>query len=129
MVDSAVHEMLRYDSPIQLGTRYVPEDAEIDGRRICAGQTVVCAVGAANRDPAVFADPHALDITREERSHVSFGRGVHYCLGAPPATLQARIALTTLIDRFPTIRLAREPEYQDRIIFRGLKELWVDVRR
>ena len=128
MIDSAIHELLRYDSPIQLGARFAPADTEIDGRRIRAGQTVICGIGAANRDPSVFPDPHILDIAREQRSHISFGRGVHHCLGAPLVMLQARIAFSSLIERFPRITLAREPKYRERhVIQRGLEELWVDV--
>lgn len=129
MIDSTTHELLRYDAPIQLGSRYAAQDLELEGRRMRAGQTVVCAIGAANRDPEVFANPNVLDISREERSHISFGRGVHHCLGAPLVMLQARIAFTSLLDRFPNIRLAREPEYRVRVMQRGLKELWVDVGR
>ena len=128
MTDSAIHELLRYDSPIRLGARFAPADTEIGGRRIRAGQTVICGIGAANRDPSVLPDPHVLDISREQRSHISFGRGVHHCLGAQLVMLQARIAFTSLIERFPDIILAREPKYRERhVIQRGLQELWVDV--
>ena len=130
LMDSAIHELLRYDSPIQLGSRFAPEDMEIQGRWIRAGQKVVCGIGAANRDPELFTNPNALDITRDERSHISFGRGVHHCLGVSLVMLQARIVFTTLLDRFPRMTLACEPIYRDRhIVQRGLKELWIDVSR
>ena len=130
MIDSAIAEVLRYDSPIQLGARYAPADTEIGGRRIRAGQVLVCAIGAANRDPSVFTDPDVLDISRDERSHISFGRGVHHCLGAPLATLKTRIAFLTLLDRYPHMTLAAEPSYNRLYtIQRGLEELWVDVTR
>jgi len=127
LIDSAVRELLRYDSPVQLAARFSHADVEIAGRRMRAVQTVVCGIGAANRDPVAFTDPNVLDISRDEHSHVSFGRGVHHCLGVPLVGLQGRIALLSLLERFPSIRLAAEPEYRLRVVQRGLDELWIDV--
>ncbi len=127
LLESAVSEFLRYDSPVQLNGRYVFKDTVIGGKRVRAGQQLLCALGAANRDPAVYADPDRLDIARNEARHLSFGRGIHHCLGSSLAMLEGRIAFGALLDRYAAMRLAREPEYRDRIVLRGVKELVVDV--
>jgi len=93
LLESAVHELLRYDAPVQLDSRVVQEDLEIGGKRIRKGQRVIGLIGAANRDPRAFAEPNLLDIGRDDRSHLSFGRGIHYCLGSSLAVLEGRIAL------------------------------------
>lgn len=129
LMESAITEFLRYDSPVQLDGRRALEDCEIGGKRIKAEQQVISMIGAANHDPAVFTNPHELDITRKEESHVSFGRGIHYCLGSPLALLEGRIAFTALLDRFSDIRLVAEPEFREQIVLRGAKELWVEVGR
>ncbi len=129
LLDSAVEELLRYDSPVQLDDRTVREDVEIGGKSIRAGKRVVAIIGAANRDPEMFDDPETLDIGRGEKSHLSFGRGIHYCLGAALAVLEARIAFASLLDRFPSIRLAAKPRYRDNVVLRGLDELWIEVER
>ena len=92
-----------------------------------AGQRILAIVGAANRDPELFASPDELDIGRDEISHLSFGRGIHYCLGSPLAILEGRIAFTSLLARFSSIRLASEPVFKEQIVLRGVEELWVDV--
>ena len=127
LLDSALNELLRYDSPVQLDGRIVREEVEIDGHRIHPGQRVICAIGAANRDPAVFAEPGVLDIGRKENSHIAFGRGIHYCLGAPLAMLEGRIAFSSLLDRFPSMKLVAEPEFREQVVLRGVEELWVEV--
>ena len=127
LIDSAISELLRYDSPVQFARRFVAEDVEIGDKRIAAGRELLCLVGAANHDPSVFTAPQTLDIGRREQDNLSFGRGVHYCLGSALATLEARIAFSTLLQRFPSIRLAAEPRYRERIALRGLEELWVEV--
>ena len=127
LLDSAVNELLRYDSPVQLDGRIACEDLEIAGTQIQAGERVISAIGAANRDPAVFTDPNVLDIGRREKSHISFGRGIHHCLGAPLATLEGRIAFSSLLDRFPSMSLVAEPEFREQIVLRGVEELWVEV--
>ena len=129
LLEPAVDELLRYDSPVQLDGRVVREDLELGGKRLRAGEKVIALLGAANRDPAAFADPDALDIGRTERSHLSFGRGIHYCLGASLAVLEARIAFRGLLDRFASIRLAAEPRYRDGIVLRGVESLWIDVEQ
>ncbi|MFJ4866588.1 cytochrome P450 [Streptomyces sp. NPDC088748] len=107
LVSHAVDEMLRYDGPIAVGHHRFPiTDVTIAGVTIPAGDPVLPLFGAANRDPAVFADPDRFDITRPNLHHVAFGHGVHYCLGAVLGRLEARIAFAALIDRFPTIALS-----------------------
>ena len=100
LLDSAIDELLRYDSPVQFIIRVVMEETEFKGRRLRAGQKMMILVGAANRDPAVFTAPNELDIGRREKSHISFGRGIHYCLGSPLALLEARAAFAGLLERF-----------------------------
>lgn len=129
LIDSAIDELLRYDSPVQLDGRTLVEDVEMEGKRMQAGQQVVGVVGAANRDPAAFSDPDKLDITRNEKSHISFGRGIHYCLGASLAMLEGRIALTSLLERFSSLQLAAEPQQRKQVVLRGVENLMVDVER
>ena len=129
LLDSALNELLRYDSPVQLDGRLVHDDVEIGGQRIIAGQRVLCAIGAANRDPSVFAEPDKLDIGRDEKSSIAFGRGIHHCLGAPLAMLEARAAFSALLDRYSSIELVAEPVYRRQVVLRGVEELWVDVER
>ena len=128
-LEPAVDELLRYDSPVQLDGRVVREDLEIGGKHLRAGQKVIALLGAANRDPAAFANPDGLDIGRKEKSHLSFGRGIHYCLGASLALLEARIAFRSLLDRFPSIRLSAEPRYRDGIVLRGVESLWIETEQ
>ncbi|MDE0079073.1 MAG: cytochrome P450 [Caldilineaceae bacterium] len=129
LLDTSIDEMLRYDSPVQFIIRVVMEDVEFKGKQFRAGQKVIILVGAANRDPTVFADPGALDICREEKSHISFGRGIHYCLGSPLALLEARVAFANLVERFSSIELVEEPEFRDQIVLRGVESLWIRVER
>lgn len=129
LLEPAVNELLRYDSPVQLNGRVVREDLEMGGKRMRAGQKVIALLGAANRDPAAFENPDVLDIGRKEKCHLSFGRGIHYCLGASLALLEARIVFRGLLDRFPSIQLAAEPRYRDGIVLRGVESLWIKVER
>ena len=126
LLDSAIDEMLRYDSPVQLDSRIARESVEIGGKRIEPGQRVLCALGSANHDPEVFPDPERFDVGRAPRNHLSFGRGIHYCLGAPLAKLEARVAFAGLLSRFDSFRLVEEPRYRDQITLRGLEELWLE---
>ena len=129
LLEPAVDELLRYDSPVQLDGRVVCEDLEMGGKRLRAGAKVIAMIGAANRDPAAFANPDALDIGRKEKSHLSFGRGIHYCLGASLAVLEARVAFRGLLDRFASIRMAAEPHHRDGIVLRGVESLWIEVEQ
>ncbi len=129
LLEPAIDELLRYDSPVQLDGRTAREDVEIGGKLIRAGQQVVSVVGGANRDPAAFSEPDRLDIGRKEKSHISFGRGIHYCLGASLATLEGRIAFEGLLERYSSIRLAAEPQQRKQVVLRGVEDLVVDVAR
>lgn len=127
LLDSAIDEMLRYDSPVQLDSRIARETVEIGGKQIEPNQRVLCALGAANHDPEVFPEPDRFDVGRAPRNHLSFGRGIHYCLGAPLAKLEARVAFAGLIAKFESLRLVQEPQYRDQITLRGLEELWLEA--
>ncbi len=127
LLDTAIDELLRYDSPVQVDGRIVRESLEIGGKKIRPGQRVLCILGAANRDPAAFPDPDTLDIGREAGNHLAFGRGIHYCLGAPLARLEGRIAFEALLSRYQSLALAEEPRYRDQVTLRGLEALWLDV--
>jgi len=127
---SAVEECLRFDSPANTNARCVLEDLEVGGRELRAGQLVICMLGAANRDPEVFADPDRLDIGRDPNPHQAFGGGAHHCIGAHLARLEGRIALRGLLERYP--HLAVDParvRWRDRINLRGLSELGLAVGR
>jgi cytochrome P450 len=119
----AVEELLRHAPPVQWTGRVATVELELGGRRIAPHQSVIGILAAANRDPEVFADPDRLDIGRDPNPHVSFGRGIHFCLGAPLAKLEAQVALPMLLDRFPDLRLAGEPEPRPTWNLRGLARL------
>ena len=104
-IDGAIEEMLRYDSPIQRLWRIATEDVPIDGKLIERGQIVMCMLGAANRDPAQFDQPDKFDIGRQNNRHLAFGQGVHYCIGAPLGRLEGKVAFTSLLNRFPSLKL------------------------
>ena len=127
LLDSAVHEFLRFDSPVQLDGRRCLQAVEVGGRRILPGQVVLNAIGAANRDPEAFPDPDRLDIGRQQTSHLSFGRGIHYCLGAPLAVMEATIAFAALLRRYSSIELASEPKIRKQVVLRGPEQAWVAV--
>jgi cytochrome P450 len=124
----AVEELLRYTSPVELATeRYAREDVEIAGTTIPRGELVLAVLGSANRDEQYFANPDALDITRDPNRHLAFGRGgVHHCLGAPLARMEGQIAIYALLRRFPHARLAVAPEelrWRRGLFLRGLEKL------
>ena len=124
LLETAIEEMLRYDNPVQITYRSAVEDAELGGKSIRKGDLVNTIIGAANRDPERFTDPNRLDISRNEGRHLSFGLGIHYCIGAPLVKLEAEIAFETILRRFPKLALATEKlEWQEHPIFRGLKSL------
>lgn len=108
LMDTAVEEFLRYESPIQFDTRLATSDLEIGGKCIREGQTVILLRGAANRDPERFPDPDRLDLGRQDNKHLAFGWGAHFCLGAPLARLEGRVAFSRLLDAFPDLRLKSE---------------------
>jgi len=121
----AVEEVLRYDSPFQSGLRTVTEDVEIRGQSVKRGQLVYLMLGAANRDPSRFPNPHAFDIRRDVSKQLAFGHGIHHCIGAALARLEAPIALNRLLGRFPTLRLAPgdPPRWKRSMVQRGLERL------
>lgn len=123
-IESAVEEMLRFDAPVQETTfRFVGEPLNLGGHPLEAGQSVVVLIGAANRDPAQFPDPDRFDVTRSPNRHLAFGRGIHVCLGAPVARLEAGLAWSLLIPRFRRIALEGEPRRRSNLMFRGFDSL------
>ena len=129
LITSAVEELLRYDPPVQINARSATEDMTLHGRAIRKGQGVILLIAAANHDPAVFKQPEALDVTRPANAHIAFGRGIHYCLGAPLARLEARIAISMLLERFATLELLTDsPTFRDNVVLRGLTALPVCAR-
>ncbi len=127
LVESAIEEMLRYTSPLDIASqRFAREDMKINSASIRQGDVVIAMIGSANHDESQFPDPEKFDITREPNKHLSFGQGVHFCIGAPLARLEGQIALTALFRRFPNLRLAQEPDslrWRRSLIVRGLEEL------
>jgi cytochrome P450 len=116
-------EMLRFDAPLHLFTRYALEDVEYAGLKLRQGEEVGLLLGAANRDPERFADPDRFDPSRDPNPHVSFGAGIHFCVGAPLARLELSAALPVLFERLPRLALAEEPRYRDTYHFHGLESL------
>jgi cytochrome P450 len=126
LAPTVVEEVLRYDPPVQFDGRICVETAEVAGVTIQPGEFVMQLIGAANRDPSVFPDPGRFDITRGATNHIAFGYGIHFCLGAPLARLEGQIALRSLTQRFPKLRLeSNELRYKNQITIRGLAELQV----
>jgi cytochrome P450 len=125
LIEPAVEELLRFDTPLHLFKRWALEDLEIGGQRLKFGDQVAVLLGAANHDPAVFAEPEKLDLSRENNRHVSFGLGVHYCLGAPLARLELQTALPVLLQRLPDLQLTAKPKFMNSYHFRGLETLQV----
>jgi len=127
LTTNAIEEFLRYDSSVQMAGRVALEDIEdLGGKRIPKGESVLCLLGSANRDPAVYPDrPDRLDITRPNVRPLSFGGGIHFCLGAQLARIEAEIAISTLLRRLPDLRLddAENPEWRPTFVLRGLKRL------
>jgi cytochrome P450 len=127
LITNAIEEFLRYDSSVQMTGRVALEDIEdIGGKKIPKGESLLCLLGSANHDPAVYPDrPERLDITRPNVKPLSFGGGIHFCLGAQLARLEASIAISTLLRRLPNLQLvnAENPEWRPTFVLRGLKAL------
>ena len=122
--DATVAEALRYDAPLHLFTRYAQEDVTLGHDvQLRRGQEIGLLLGAANRDPRRFVDAGSFIPDREDGNHVSFGAGLHFCIGAALANLELRVALQTLFERIPDLRLSGEPAYQDKYHFHGLEAL------
>jgi cytochrome P450 len=128
LMDNAIEEMLRYEPPVQFMPRFATQDLEFYGKQIKKDQLVVPLIASANRDEAANANPDVFDITRESIQHVSFGYGIHLCLGLALARLEARVALNTLLDRFPNMSLAeQEIVWTENPFVRGMEKLLVDL--
>jgi hypothetical protein len=123
LIASAVEELLRFESPLQLNNRVTTATTEIGGRGFPAGTFITLGVGAANRDPAQFPDPERLDVARKPNRHIAFGQADHACAGMNVARLEARIAIGRMLNRFPRLDLASRPERDRRIRFRGFRHL------
>ncbi len=127
LLPSAIEELLRYTAPVSLSTpRWASEDIPMHGKVIRKGEMVFVSLIGADTDPQQFPDPEVLDIMRQENQHVAFGKGIHYCLGAPLARLEGQIAIGTLLQRLPNLRLVSEPEqliWTQNPILRGLTSL------
>jgi cytochrome P450 len=127
LLPRAVDELLRFDTPLQLFERWVLEDVELHGVRVPKGAELGLLFGSANRDPAVFPEPDRLDLGREPNPHLTFGAGVHYCLGASLGRLELALSFGTLLDRLPQMTPAAEPRWKPTYILRGLEALHVTV--
>jgi cytochrome P450 len=126
-VPAIVEETLRYDPPVQLASRVAAADLTIGGVDVPAGDIMMVLLAAAQRDPAEFDRPDTFDPDRGTLRHLGFGRGIHYCLGAPLARLEAGAALSGVTARFPDARLVGDPQYKSNVTLRGLSELMVSV--
>ena len=126
LMDAAVEETLRYESSILKQSRVASEDVEILGQRIKAGDYVHFMIGAANHDPARFTNPQIFDIARTDAGNVSFGHGIHFCIGAPLSRLEARIAMRQLLERMPKISIVDpKPAFPELLAVRKPLQLWV----
>jgi cytochrome P450 len=125
LVRGAIEELMRWDTPLQLFERWVLEDVELHGVAIPKGAELGLIFGSANRDPTVFDDPDRLDIGRTPNPHLSFGAGIHFCLGAPLARLELEIAFGTILERLPGLSVVEEPRWKPNYIIRGLERLMV----
>ena len=127
LIDTAVEEILRFTNPVQqIAPRYALEDVELHGQRIPKGASVMCGIASANRDESVFPNADQFDITRNPNRHIAFGLGIHYCLGAPLARLEGKIALQVLLNRYPNLELALpadQLQWRASGALRGLKSL------
>jgi cytochrome P450 len=127
LVPTAVDEVLRYDPPIQLTLRMTLQPLELRDVVIPAGQTVIPLLASANRDPDRFPDPDRFDVGRQDNAHLSFGAGIHHCLGWSLAKLEGDIVLDVLLNRFSDITITEQPVYRPRVTMRGLESLHVSL--
>ena len=132
LMDSAVEELLRYTNPVeQPAPRYTLEEVELSGQKIPKGSRILLGIASANRDETVFENADKLDITRQPNKHLAFGLGIHYCLGAPLARMEGKIALQKLLARYPNMQLGVTPEaveWRTSMAVRGLKTLPVRLQ-
>jgi cytochrome P450 len=127
LLPTAIEELMRFDTPLQMFERWVLEDIEVGGVTIPRGSELALLFGSANRDGERFADPDRLDVSRADNPHISFGAGIHFCLGAPLARLELTESYRALLRRAPGLSLLREPDWQPGYVIRGLAELVVTV--
>lgn len=125
-IDATVEEILRYDPPLHMFTRYAYEEVEVSGHLFSRGDQVGLMLGAANRDPEIWTHPDRFDTSRPVRSNAALGGGLHFCVGAPLARQEMRIALPLLFERCPNLRLSASPSYADSYHFHGLEKMLVD---
>jgi cytochrome P450 len=123
LLPSAIEELMRWDTPLQMFERWVLEDIEVGGVVIPRGVEVALLFGSANRDQEVFDDPDRLDVGRVDNPHISFGAGIHFCLGAPLARIELIESFGALMDRAPKLELIREPVWKPGYVIRGLESL------
>ncbi|MBU1335093.1 MAG: cytochrome P450 [Alphaproteobacteria bacterium] len=126
--EATVEECLRFDAPLHMFTRYALSDLEYDGLQLRKGDVIGLMLGAANRDPRRFANANTFDPFRSDGANVSFGAGIHFCIGAPLARIELQVAFSTLFRRLPRLRLAEAPSYNDVYHFHGLERLMVRWR-
>ncbi|MFI9552417.1 cytochrome P450 [Nonomuraea endophytica] len=125
LLPTAIEELMRWDTPLQMFERWVLEDIEVEGVVIPKGVEVALLFGSANRDPEVFADPDRLDVGRADNPHISFGAGIHFCLGAPLARIELMESFGALLEKAPKLELVREPVWKPGYVIRGLESLEV----
>jgi cytochrome P450 len=123
LLPTAIEELMRFDSPLQLFERTATEDVEIGGVTVTEGQKIAALLGSANRDPAVFRAPDSLDVGRAENPHISFGAGIHFCIGAPLARVELQASFGALLDRTSALELGGEPARRPEFVIRGLADL------
>ena len=123
LIENAVEEILRYESPLQIGNRLTSTDTEIGGVQIPAGTYIHTSIAGANRDPAIFTNPNTIDFTRSPNRHIAFITGIHVCLGATLARYEGKIAFRKLVERFPKMVAAGTPERMPLARFRGYSNL------
>jgi cytochrome P450 len=126
--EATVEECLRFDAPLHLFTRYALSDLEYEGLHLRKGDVIGLMLGAANRDPRRFANANSFDPFRTDGANVSFGAGIHFCIGAPLARIELQVAFSELFKRLPKLRLAEEPRYNNVYHFHGLQRLMVEWR-
>ncbi|HEY7399638.1 MAG TPA: cytochrome P450 [Actinomycetota bacterium] len=127
MVPIAVEELMRYDTPLQMFERWVLEPVELHGVQVPKGAELGLLFGSANHDPSVFHDPDRMDLARDPNPHLSFGAGVHFCLGAPLARIELQTSFAAMLERFPRLEPVEEPRWKPNYIIRGLESLHVSA--
>jgi cytochrome P450 len=125
LLQTGIDELLRFDTPSTLFERWVLQDIDVGGVTIARGQEVALQLASANRDPDAFDDPDRLDLSRSPNAHLAFGAGIHFCLGAPLARLELRLAFATVLRRMPDLQLVEPPTWKPTWVLRGPTALWV----